>query len=64
MKFGQTKPTHTAVPDLLPDEPGGYTGFQALFGHRYIAPQLGGGHAEPDPQRLPGHQLRRATWWT
>jgi len=43
VKFGQTKPTHTAVPDLLPDEPGGYTGFQALFGHRYVAPQLGAG---------------------
>jgi hypothetical protein len=43
VKFGQTKPTHTAVPDLLPSEPGGYTGFQALFGHRYIAPQLGAG---------------------
>jgi hypothetical protein len=43
VKFGQHKPTHTAVPDLLPDEPGGYTGFQALFGHRYVAPQLGAG---------------------
>ena len=43
VKFGQTKPTHTAVPDVLPDEPGGYTGFQALFGHRYVAPQLGAG---------------------
>ena len=29
--------------DVLPDEPGGYTGFQALFGHRYVAPQLGAG---------------------
>ena len=29
--------------DLLPDEPGGYSGFQALFGHRYVAPQLGAG---------------------
>ncbi len=43
VKYGQTTPTHTAVPDLLPDEPGGYTGYQALFGHRYIAPQLGAG---------------------
>ncbi len=43
VKFGQTKPTPTAVPDLLPDEPGGYSGFQALFGHRYVAPQLGAG---------------------
>ena len=43
VKFGQTSPSSTAVADLLPDEPGGYTGFQALFGHRYISPQLGGG---------------------
>jgi hypothetical protein len=31
------------VSDLLPSEPGGYTGYQALFGHRYVAPQLGAG---------------------
>jgi hypothetical protein len=43
VKFGQTKPSHTARPDLLPNEPGGYTGFQGLFGHRYVAPQLGAG---------------------
>jgi hypothetical protein len=43
VKYGQTKPSHTAVPDVLPDEPGGYTGYRALFGHRYIAPQLGAG---------------------
>jgi hypothetical protein len=43
IKFGQTSPTPTASPDLLPDEPGGYNGFQGLFGHRYVAPQLGAG---------------------
>jgi hypothetical protein len=43
VKFGQTSPSPTAVSDLLPDEPGGYSGFQALFGHRYVAPQLGAG---------------------
>jgi hypothetical protein len=43
VKYGQTKPTHTAAPDLLPQEPGGYTGYQALYGHRYVAPQLGAG---------------------
>jgi hypothetical protein len=26
------------VPDLLPDEPGGYNGFNALFGNKYIQP--------------------------
>ena len=31
------------MPDVLPDEPGGYSGFQALFGHKYVAPQLGAG---------------------
>jgi hypothetical protein len=43
VKYGQTAPSPTAVTDSLPDEPGGYTGFQALFGHRYVAPQLGAG---------------------
>ncbi len=27
-------------PDLLPDEPGGYDDYQALFGHKYVAPQI------------------------
>jgi hypothetical protein len=43
VKYGQTSATPTAVPDLLPTEPGGYRGYQALFGHRYVAPQLGAG---------------------
>src|SRR5581483_11987385 len=30
-------------PDLLPDEPGGYTGFNGLFGHKYVAPQISPG---------------------
>lgn len=29
---------HTGVPDLLPQEPGGYQGYQSLFGHKYVAP--------------------------
>ena len=29
-------------PDLLPDEPGGYAGFNGLFGAKYVAPQIGG----------------------
>ncbi|HYZ52769.1 MAG TPA: hypothetical protein VE733_04565 [Streptosporangiaceae bacterium] len=45
VKFGQTSATPTAVSDLLPGEPGGYSGYQALFGHRYVAPQLGAGTA-------------------
>ncbi len=27
-------------PDLLPDEPGGYSGYMGLFGHKYVAPQI------------------------
>jgi len=26
--------------DKLPDEPGGYTGYMGLFGHKYVAPQI------------------------
>jgi hypothetical protein len=43
VKFGGTTPTPTASPDVLPTEPGGYDNFQALFGARYVAPQLGAG---------------------
>ena len=28
------------VPDLLPDEPGGYNGYQAVFGAKYLDPEL------------------------
>ena len=45
VKFGQTTASPTAVTDVLPDEPGGYPGYQGLFGHRYVAPQLGAGTA-------------------
>ena len=31
------------VADTLPTEPGGYDGYQALFGANYIAPAIGGG---------------------
>jgi hypothetical protein len=43
VKFGQSSASPSASPDLLPDEPGGYTGFTGLFGHKYVAPQLGAG---------------------
>jgi hypothetical protein len=43
VKQGQTTSSPTAVPDQLPTEPGGYQGYQALFGARYVAPQIGGG---------------------
>ncbi len=34
-----------ARPDLLPDEPGGYNGFQGLFGTKYVNPAITGGSA-------------------
>jgi hypothetical protein len=49
VKFGQTSPSPTAVADVLQDEPGGYHNFQAVLGHKYIAPQLGAG--TPDLSR-------------
>jgi hypothetical protein len=57
VKFGQTSPSATAVSDLLPDEPGGYNGYQGLFGHRYVAPQLGAGNAN---QSHNGYQVTNA----
>ena len=57
VKFGETTPTPTASRDLLPQEPGGYHGFKALFGHRYVAPQLGAG--QPDLSRN-GFQVTNA----
>jgi hypothetical protein len=53
VKFGQTDPSATAVSDLLPDEPGGYNGFQALFGHRYVGPQLGAGTPDLSSHGVP-----------
>ncbi|MGN6175619.1 MAG: hypothetical protein ACTHPS_22115 [Streptosporangiaceae bacterium] len=57
VKFGQSAPSPTAVSDVLPDEPGGYQGYQALFGHRYVAPQLGAG--TPNVSRN-GYQVTNA----
>jgi hypothetical protein len=57
VKFGQTTPSKTAVSDLLPSEPGGYSGFQALMGHKYVAPQLGAG--KPDVTH-DGYQVTNA----
>lgn len=52
------------VADLLPDEPGGYNGYQALFGSKYVAPAITGGqptvtnfNGQPimGPSDNPGH---------
>ena len=45
--------------DLVPDEPGGYSGYQALFGNKYLAPELGGGKPDDRRGRVPGHQRGR-----
>ncbi len=37
-----------ARPDLLPDEPGGYDGYMALFGHKYVAPVISPSHPLTD----------------
>ncbi len=37
-----------ARPDVLPDEPGGYTGFQALYGAKYVDPAITGGSPAVD----------------
>ena len=37
-----------AKPDLLPDEPGSYNGFSALYGNKYVAPAIVGGPAVLD----------------
>ena len=42
VKYGQATPSNTAVADVLPDEPGGYHGYQAVFGHKYLQPILAG----------------------
>ncbi len=35
----------SARPDLLPDEPGGYSGFKGLFGAKYVDPAITNGQA-------------------
>lgn len=40
---------NNGVADKLNDEPGGYTGYNALFGHKFVAPAINGGSSSiPD----------------
>jgi hypothetical protein len=32
--------SNSGVADVLPQEPGGYSGFNALYGHKFVAPQI------------------------
>ena len=34
---------NSGVSDVLPQEPGGYTGYQGLFGNKYVVPQINPG---------------------
>ncbi len=45
--------TNHGRPDLLPDEPGGYAGFSALFGNRYLAPRISPSGAMADLSGVP-----------
>jgi hypothetical protein len=42
-------------PDLLPDEPGGYVGFNALYGNKNVAPRINHGQTSVDD--LDGHVI-------
>jgi arylsulfatase A-like enzyme len=33
-------PANSGEPDVLPQEPGGYAGFNALYGHKFVAPVI------------------------
>src|SRR5437588_6371039 len=46
--------THRGVADSLPAEPGGYGGFNGLFGHKYVAPQIS---ASPPMRDLDGNVI-------
>jgi arylsulfatase A-like enzyme len=43
------------APDLLPDEPGGYNGFQALYGNVNVAPAIN--HGAPSVNDLDGNVI-------
>jgi hypothetical protein len=46
---------NNGVSDLLPQEPGGYTGYNGLFGHKYVIPQINPGGPLTD---LAGHVIQ------
>src|SRR3954469_10161020 len=52
---GICKGNPKARPDLLPDEPGGYSGFKGLFGAKYVNPAITGGNAAVND--LNGHPV-------
>ena len=46
------------MPDVLPQEPGGYSGFNALFGHKFVAPVISPDGPSDGPRRQPGHRRK------
>jgi hypothetical protein len=46
---------NSGVSDLLPQEPGGYAGYNGLFGHKYVIPQINPGGPLTD---LAGHVIQ------
>ena len=50
-------PGNNAKPDLLPDEPGGYAGYNGLFGAKYVDPAIG----FSTPTDLNGNPIQDAT---
>jgi hypothetical protein len=46
---------NNGVSDLLPQEPGGYAGYNGLFGHKYVIPQINPGGPLTD---LAGHVIQ------
>jgi hypothetical protein len=48
-------PSNGGVSDVLPEEPGGYRGFNALFGSKYIAPLITAG--QPTVTNLDGQPI-------
>jgi hypothetical protein len=50
--------TNNGRPDLLPDEPGGYTGYNGLFGAKYVDPQIFPGGTPTD---LDGNTIQDAS---
>jgi hypothetical protein len=43
------------APDVLPDEPGGYNGFMALYGNFFVAPQIN--HGQSFVNDIDGNQI-------
>ena len=56
--LGALRAANHARPDLLPDEPGGYTGFNGLFGAKYVNPLIKPGGPMTD---LDGNVIQDAT---